>query len=213
LKSHTPLVAASLLNARISGENIDAISAQSVCLREISHADWDEELARFSQYLPDVAYARGTAAPEFLKLSGFMNPRLGVRMSDYEAACRGFAEEVTARVRHDTKNVLVVGTEEFMYPALFVGGALCRAAQSVTVQATTRSPILPCREEGYPLFSRFSLRSCYEDRRRTFLYNLQAYDLVLVLTDAACDGGGIGDLQSALRHAGNEDVRLIRWVQ
>lgn len=91
----------------------------------------------------------------------------------------------------DKQRILVLGTEEFMYPALYVAdkiegsGEKKGLAAEVKFHATTRSPIAVSSEEEYPLHKRYELRSLYEESRRTFLYDLENYDLVLILTDAA----------------------------
>jgi hypothetical protein len=214
---NTQIIVASLISGRAASENLNAISAKSVFLSETPNICFNESAACFSRFLPDIDFKRDVDfkrennVPQIIEISGFVDPRLGVLMSDYYKACCGFAEEMTELIRCDDKNVLVIGTEEFMYPALVVGRALGQAAQSVKVHATTRSPIMPCREDGYPLFSRASLRSCYDDERRTFIYNLRKYDAVIVLTDSTYIGAGVSDLQCALKHEGNDDVMIVIW--
>ena len=51
------------------------------------------------------------------------------------------------------------GTEEFMYPALYVGAKLEEAGYTVRMHATTRSPIAVSKEEKYPLHTRYELAS------------------------------------------------------
>ncbi|GHS98928.1 hypothetical protein AGMMS50276_21630 [Synergistales bacterium] len=210
ISQNARIIAASLLSGGTSGENLDAISAERVFLSETPKIDFNERIARFSKFLPDVDFKRENIIPKIIEISGFADPRLGVLMSDYDKACLEFAKKTAASIRHDNKNVLVMGTEEFMYPALVAGRMIAREAKSVKVHATTRSPIMPCREDGYPLFSRATLRSFYDDERVTFIYNLQKYDAVIVLTDSAYTGIGVSDLLCALKHAGN-DVTIVRW--
>ena len=112
----------------------------------------------------------------------------------------------------------MLGTEEFMYPALYVADKIEKSrrekglAAEVKFHATTRSPIMVSSEEEYPLHVRYELRSLYEDGRRTFVYDLKKYDLALILTDATKGSGtGTDMLVDALRSCGNETICLVRW--
>ena len=61
----------------------------------------------------------------------------------------------------------MLGTEEFMYPALFVGSKLEETGCLVRCHATTRSPIEVSDEEAYPLHARYELRSLYEEQHKS----------------------------------------------
>ena len=101
-----------------------------------------------------------------------------------------------------------------MYPALFVGERLEQLGNVVRCHATTRSPIAVSREEEYPLHKRYELVSLYEESRRTFLYDLEKYDRVWIVTDALnlCEKG-VYTLLNALKTCGNEEIRLFRWCE
>lgn len=110
------------------------------------------------------------------------------------------------------EKILVLGTEEFMYPPLYTASKLEEAGCEVRYHATTRSPIAVSRDPGYPLHERYELRSFYEKDRVTYIYDLGRYDRVLVITDA--DGKEDGaSLLAALKEAGNENVSVIRWCR
>ena len=112
------------------------------------------------------------------------------------------------------KRLLVLGTEEFMYPALVAAEHLEREAGSglVRFHATTRSPILPSGEADYPLSSRYELRSVYDGDRTTYIYNLECYDAVLWLHDAPeADHQGISSLSAALESAGCRKLFIGKW--
>ena len=99
-----------------------------------------------------------------------------------------------------------------MYPALLLGRRLERAGHNVRCHSTTRSPIAVSADPSCPLHERYELASLYDSGRRTFLYDLAAYDEVLVVTDA--EGGekeGLYSLVHALRSCGNENIRVFRW--
>ena len=67
-------------------------------------------------------------------------------------------------------------------------------------------------EKEYPLHSRFELASFYEKGRVTFIYNLESYDHVLILTDSRKD---IPEAEYCLIHAltrcGSRKITLVRW--
>ena len=62
----------------------------------------------------------------------------------------------------DNNNILVLGTEEYMYPALYTANKLEAQGKEVRFHATTRSPIAVSTEENYPLQVRYELASLYD---------------------------------------------------
>lgn len=165
-----------------------------------------------------------------IEVGGLVNARGCTAGDVYHKAC----EELWISIRKtgclvDKRRILVLGTEEFMYPALYVAGRIeeaCREAGqetaekpmeqrkgvSVRFHATTRSPILTSTEEEYPLHVRYELRSLYEGSRRTFVYDLESCDLALVITDAeeVCPEG-VYTLVNALARSGNRNILLVKW--
>lgn len=112
--------------------------------------------------------------------------------------------------------VLILGTEEFMYPAMLLGSEIEKRynASNVRFHATTRSPIEISEDVGYPLFDRYSVSSIYEQGRRTFIYNLKKYDSVIVVTDARhINQRGYKDLLFALQECGNTNIFLVKWEE
>ena len=143
------------------------------------------------------------------------NPRRIVRSAEYRAEVQAFAEEIRRAIPEgETENLLVIGTEEFMYPALMTGWLLQEtgAARNVRVHATTRSPIIASGREGYPLARRWQLRSLYDPLRTTYIYNLKKADRVIIVTDAPDGREGLSDLISALEDAGNTQITAARWI-
>ena len=116
------------------------------------------------------------------------NPRKGVQIGRYKRGCEEMAETFLAQFVHKIKNgssILVLGTEECMYPALKLGAVLEDMGLSYHVRchATTRSPIGVCTDENYPITSGYKLNSFYDINRPTYIYNLCEYDTVVVVTD------------------------------
>ena len=128
----------------------------------------------------------------------------------HESADIDVQSEKNMRVKQGER-VLVIGTEEFMYPALLTGQEIEKMGCEVRSHSTTRSPIAVSTEEEYPLHCRYELRSLYDPDRKTFIYDLENYDRVIVMTDSALVSlKGLETLTYALRMK-NENITVIRW--
>ena len=149
---------------------------------------------------------------DFLHLLGEINTRKAFATVDYQAACDSFWNGMKSRVLPD-RSTLVLSTEEFMYPALYVAKEIEKTTEAtVKFHATTRSPIAVSTEKAYPLHERWELVSLYEKDRKTFVYDLKKYDQVFILTDAdSLVREGIYSLANALVSCGNENITLVRW--
>ena len=94
-----------------------------------------------------------------------------------------------------------------MYPALYVADRIEAQGKDVRFHATTRSPIAVSSAENYPLHTRYELSSFYDSSRTTYIYDLQKYDTVVIITDAQKDTAvGLESLYCALAASGNERV-------
>ena len=157
---------------------------------------------------------------EVQEISGWINARRLHTADTYKQACEQLWQEIQQKYGYTKytketetgRRILVLGTEEFMYPALYVGAKLEEAGYTVRMHATTRSPIAVSKEEKYPLHTRYELASLYEKNRITFVYDLTEYEEVLVLTDAQNqETEGWESLQRALALNQNRQIRGIRW--
>lgn len=99
------------------------------------------------------------------------------------------------------KKVLVLGTEEFMYPPMLIADRISRENPflKVVFHATTRSPILTSSAKDYPLYSRLEIASLYDPQRRTYIYNLENYDAVILISDACFSSEAAKSILDALR--------------
>lgn len=114
-----------------------------------------------------------------------MNPRFGVFINDY---INVWKQEFEYNIKYDmwSKNcqILVLGTEECMLPGLILGNILEeKGFKNVFFQATTRSPISISKDNDYPIKSGWQIKSFYDDERRNYIYNMRAYDIVLIVSD------------------------------
>lgn len=147
-----------------------------------------------------------------IRLSSSWNPRLITGMEQIHEQCSSFIQNASEALDGLPERLLVLGTEECMFPGILLGAALEQKGHSVRFHATTRSPIDVSLHEQYPLHRRFPLHSFYEPERRTFIYNLKAYDAVIVVTDAAdCISAGLESLAGALEACGNTHMILLQW--
>lgn len=141
------------------------------------------------------------------------NPRQMVLWDVYFDEMHRLSEQIAAdcNLKYEER-VCIIGTEEFMYLTICLGDYLLtnKQAKEVAIHSTTRSPIVPSSQEGYPLFSRYKVNSLYSDKRITYIYNLIKYDKVIIVTDGSCRGKGIQSLISAVKSVGNDRVFVYR---
>ena len=162
----------------------------------------DGKYEDFSYRLPEGKYSETV-------IFGCENARRLTTGEGYTSACELLINRILENLHiSEGKRILVLGTEEFMYPALYFGNALEDMGLEVHFHATTRSPIVVSREADYPLHSRCRIKSPYEDARTTYIYNLDKYDYVFIVTDAV---GDAASLLAAVEAAGNREIYLIRW--
>lgn len=157
----------------------------------------------------DVAKAEFTASFE---MGGLVDTRRLTEAQPYLSACETLWGDIQNKIDLSKYGkILVLGTEEFMFPGLYVGKRLEEEGHFVRFHATTRSPVCVSRDEQYPLHERYELDSLYGEGRKTFIYDIAAYDAVLVITDASKAGEEREySLLNAVRTK-NEIVYLIRW--
>lgn len=143
------------------------------------------------------------------------NPRVLVRNKTYQEKCRNFCKKALEELGlKGKKSILVLGTEECMYPGLCLADEIrgMETVQEVRFHATTRSPILTSQEPDYPLHARYELKSLYDSERKTFVYDLKKYDLVIIVTDTETEKNeGLETLLYALSMQENKAIAVIEW--
>lgn len=146
---------------------------------------------------------------------GYIDARTGTDSGGYLRACMNFCRRLKQRFKVAMgSRVLVLGTEEFMYPALLSASEMQRSGVNVRFHATTRSPIAVSADKSYPLHTRYRLKSLYDRSRVTYLYELEAYDYVFVITDAPGEERtGLESLIAALKMCGNKNIQVVRWCE
>lgn len=217
--SEKKLVAASILN-RVSPENITKMEdagIQCEYLVKLPQVDYSEMVSHIqvSEANP-TEYIEPHLICETLSELELYDPRKGVNTKTYTQNCLQIAQEFCSHYTTSLPygaSVLVLGTEECMYPALILGDYLEQSDNHLSVRchATTRSPIGISQMEGYPITSGHKIMSFYETERNTYLYNLQHYDAVIVVTDSL--GTHIQAMGSFLSAIKPYHIPTLFWLQ
>jgi hypothetical protein len=201
----------------------DEITTVKTILNFMRSVDWNGKItvsalvfngfdeSAFSQYDAGFAYLQKTGYVNHIEVDNLPNPRLGVAIAEYNEMCQRFAIQTIVAIDENdmhNKNILVIGTEECMYPALVLGQELEKTAADVMTHSTTRSPLLPQDNAEYPFHSRISFASVYDRSRTTYLYNMGQYDTVIVVTDARKPN--FEELLRAIQNCWNQAVYCVR---
>ncbi len=161
-------------------------------------------------YSPDD---RPCAHSGIFTLKGYpLNARRIINGTEYNESCEKLAERVMSQISFNGgEEILVIGTEEFMYPAIYTGGKIAEKGCKVFTHSTTRSPITVSKEAEYPLHSRYELFSLYDEERRTFIYNLRKYDKVVIITDSPDPSEkALSVLVNAVAKQGNDNIYIFK---
>ena len=186
------IVVASIIN-RVDRSHLAEFSeifVSFVYLLHLNIEDYEESITDLIAYEadPPLPSRDNERILNVLRLnSSLPTPRRGVFIGKYTAECNRIISEIVEIIPDLTKKrVLVLGTEEFMYPALLLAQELYTTKNTKTVMfhATTRSPIGICSEEQYPIKNGIKIHSMYSKDRTTYLYDIEPYDIAIVFTDA-----------------------------
>lgn len=212
---------ASLVNS-LTDELLENFAARGVryhyLVRGCYHAELDPYPHLESQCAWRPTIPIGQAQPVLWQIGGKLESRCGIDSQAYHQACLALGQALLARLTAAygqlNGHILVLGSEEWMYPAILAADLLQKQwpDSQVLTHATTRSPIKISQEASYPIFNGCSLPSLYEAGRTTFVYNLRTYDWVIWLTDAEnLQLAGVQALVQAFEHFGCEKIIGVRW--
>lgn len=186
-------------------------------LVKTDHSHYTEIANRYEEdgeYITERSQ-QGMPVMKQFDVGNYKNARRLVQGKEYQDACEKLWQQIDGFVDlKKDESVLVLGTEEFMYPAIYVASKISEKGCYVKSHSTTRSPIAVSKANDYPLHVRYELRSLYDESRRTFIYNLESYDKVLIITDSnSSSNAGICDLCNAVMANGNSEICFIRWYK
>lgn len=214
---------ASILNG-MNREAETVYEKEGICLHYLVKTNHDSYTEIAEKYRGDgICHGAGCKGEVLQKgqvfesacIKNYQNSRRLVSGTEYENSCVklwNWMKEMCGDAEMKGQSILVLGTEEFMYPALAAAAQMERLGAEVKFHATTRSPIAVSSEAEYPVHERFELRSFYDKDRVTYIYELKKYDRVFIITDAVRKSGeGKLSLIQALQSVGNTDIHIVRW--
>jgi len=207
---------ASLLNG-MDEEAVQRYNARNIDTHYLIKTSHEKYTAIAESFKDDGIYSDKDTICSDISVStitdSYLDTRRLVNGEDYIHACDKLFENIKSRTElSGIRNMLVIGTEEFMYPALYTASCFEKLGKNVLTHSTTRSPITVSAEDEYPLHRRFELVSLYDSSRKTFIYDLNKYDCVIIITDSKNkDTTGINTLVNALKSVGNNNIYVYRW--
>lgn len=178
------IICASIIN-RVSDENMRNLENNGIkCeyLLKLPDEDYESQIKNTEisepQKLTDISLKNPI---KLIYAAPVMDARKGLNIAEYRKSCVKISDKILQRTGTLSGSTLILGTEEFMYPALILGQKI---GENAFCHATTRSPIGICSDEDYPIKEGFKIPSFYEENRDTYIYNIRKYDNVIIFTDS-----------------------------
>ena len=197
----------------------------------------------FEEQVKNIEIAEPKKVPEVSKeiltverIGNIPNARLGYTCGGINTLAQNLLERYKNQIQQ-ANNILVLGTEEFMAVPIYFAREIEKFGKSVVCHATARSPIGVLgtsqsktldgsigRDESrslaknttlteYPIQEGYKLVSFYQKDRNTYLYSMNHYDLVFVLTDSKeIPKGAIKALSSLMSIYKNYNTKLIQFT-
>ena len=204
------ICAASIIN-RLSEENLAELAAENIsCVYLVKidqkNFDADKFSIRAASEIPKILQKTCPLSQVPIPLQ---DTRFGVKIGEYFNQCSEIGNFIAEMLGNEKfSDVLILGTEEFMFPAIISGQKLEKNFSAVT-HSTTRSPIGICDDKNYPINNGFKLKSFYDSTRTTFIYNLKRYDAAIIVTNAENFSLGLENLISALNFYGINNIFCV----
>ena len=202
------ICAASIIN-RLSEENLAALAAENISCVYLVKLNQSFDVEKISvEPAREVEPINKLIPPYEINFSA--DPRRGVKIGTYINKCDELGNFI-AEMLGDEKisEILILGTEEFMLPAIIAGNHLESKNFSVVTHSTSRSPIGISNDKNYPINNGFKLRSFYNSTRTTYIYNLKHYDAAIIVTNADNFSLGLEDLIFALSFHGINKIFCV----
>jgi hypothetical protein len=186
----------------MSSENKSLFAENDIDLLSLAHVQKRMDYVGSilpSQRIPEISVPRTNPC----WLPGMKSLSQGVYGRYYEEIVRQLSQRVIARmpgIRPDER-VLFLGTEECMFPAIRVASDVMYRTDSdnVWVQSLTRSPLAVFDDPDYPIYSALQMVSPYDETHNDFVYNIEQYDRVCVITDSQNPNCNLQNLQIAFQ--------------
>ena len=212
------LVAASVIN-RVSDENtamMKEAGVESICLLKLEDEDHTKAVESINVHSADKVKAEYGTFPVCAEYP-VPDARLGVCIGEYDRILSEISCDFINSNRINVYGkVLVIGTEEAMYPSVILAKHIedLGIAESVKCHSTTRSPIGISGDEDYPIRSGSRIHSFYNDDRATFIYNIEEYDTAIIFTDAVSPRQkAVSDLVSLIKDKGCDNILFVKGAE
>lgn len=117
-------------------------------------------------------------------LKDTLNPRTGLTRKEFKEYIDIHLDKLQSEFgAWWGEKVAVIGTEENMYLPILIADWL---GENTVVRATTRSPIIVSKENGYLIYNGIQISSAYDSERVNYLYNINKnYKKALVVIEEA----------------------------
>ena len=179
---------------RISSENrlkLEELGIKVYSLLAFSDDNFSEQVKHIRVFEPlDTCLRKSETISDFIKQQEVKqgnNARLGFWCS-FGIEERALARSLYEQYKEEIKNVdkiLVLGTEEFMSVPIYFAREIESHQKEVVCHSTARSPIgVNNILAKYPITKGYKLPSFYDVERLSYLYHMEHYDLIFILTDS-----------------------------
>ncbi|MBR2773764.1 MAG: phosphoribosyltransferase domain-containing protein [Selenomonadaceae bacterium] len=199
------ICAASIIN-RLSEENIAKLASENISCVYLVKLNQNFDVENIFVEPAQIIEPINKIIPSY-KINIASDPIRGVKIGNYFSQC-----EICGDFLLNLKlsgEILILGTEEFMLPAIIAGRKLEINNFNVLTHSTTRSPIGISKNRNYPIQEGFKLRSFYDSTRTTYIYNLKRYDTAIIMTNSENFSIGLSDLIAALNFHGVNTIFLV----
>ena len=179
---------------RMNSENkakLEEMGVKVHSLLEFSDDNFSEQVKHIRVFEPlDDCLKQYQKVPDFIKqqkAEQMDNARFGFWCSlgiEERALAKSLYEQYSEEIKN-SDNILVLGTEEFMSVPIYFAREIELHQKNVVCHATARSPIgVNNTLAKYPINMGYKLPSFYSVERLSYLYHMDHYDLVFILTDS-----------------------------
>lgn len=198
----------SILNG-MDKQHLEIYSQEDISLDwlvKISHKDYEEKAENL---VADGDYIKADLSNNNcnsfnIKIS--CNPRRLISSQKYLEDLNYLNQEIFKKIDFEG-NILVLGTQELMFPAIYFAKFLQDKGFNAFSHSTTRSPIATGKAVDYPVHTRYELKSIYDQNRTVYIYDLKKYDHVIIITDAPEKTPN--SLVNALKLVGNKKIDIV----
>ncbi len=218
-KYHIKYGIISILNS-MSKERIVELEKQEICCQYIKKIPFEYGIGTIDKYEyidNEVKTKKYIKNQKEIEVTCFENEIVDSRgiisKQKYADFLDEYTENVIKKIHFDLseQKILVLGTEEYMFIPMMTAKKMEEKNPNwiIKFHATTRSPIMVSEDKKYPLNNRILINSFYEKSRKNYLYNLERYDMCIIMSDSEIVKEKYGDLVNSLYEYGCEKFLIF----